>query len=229
MRLRSIAVTAVAASALAAVIAPTAHAYDADTYSYAAGHMIQPSDIPSALQMKSAMGFTANQNTDKVWLCSDGDTSIGYPGGTDVFYANYYGKSADQTTTLAESVMQYDSATDAIKAFNSLKKQLKKCDGKSSGVETYEDGSSETWSRLVTSGSVPMVSVVGVDSQFLNINYTNDSSGSNYDSDNYQVFTLLNDVIITTAYYTGVELNISTDKRKQVNQVAFNSVSRWLD
>lgn len=228
MRMRSaIGIVAVAAASLVA-LAPAATAYDADRYSYAAGHMIQPSDIPASLQIKPGMNFNANPNSDKVWLCSKGSGWRGFPGGTDVFYANYTGKGSSGLS-MSESVMQYDTFTSAQKAFASLKKELKKCDGKASGTESYEDGSSEQWSRLTTSGSVPMVTVVGVESQFLNVNYTNASGTSTYSSDNYQVFTLVNDVIITTSYYTGNELNIDTATRKQINQVAFNAVSRWLD
>ena len=47
-------------------------------------------------------------------------------------------------------------------------------------------------------------------------------------SDGYNVYTLVNDVIIDTGYYTGSELNMSTNQRKDVNQAAFNAVTRWL-
>ena len=234
MRMRSaIGIAAVAAASLVA-LAPAATAYDADRYSYAAGHMIQPSDIPASLQIKPGMNFNANPNSDKVWLCSKDSSWLGYPGGTDAYNANYYGKKKNsETVTLTQSVMQYDSFTDAQKAFSSLTKQLKKCDGKASGTDIFEDGSSLQWSRLTTSGSVPLVTVVGVESQSLNVNYTSSnttSSGDSVDnSDNYQVYTLVNDVIITTSYYNGDTLNIDSGTRKQINQVAFNAVSRWLD
>ena len=42
------------------------------------------------------------------------------------------------------------------------------------------------------------------------------------------MYSLVDDVIITTNFYTGSELNLPTKKRKAINQVAFNAVSAWL-
>ena len=50
-----------------------------------------------------------------------------------------------------------------------------------------------------------------------------------YASDTYTVYTLLNDVIISTSYTTGNLENIPTKQRAKVNQVAFTAIDRWLD
>lgn len=228
MRARlALAVTAVAVGV--AVAAPAAHAYDVDRYTYAAGHMIQPSDIPAGLSMKPAMNFSAGPDFGKTWLCSKGSKSVEYVAGTDSYFANYSGR-ANTMSNVGVSVSQFDSSDAADKAFAQLKKKISNCDGTTTGSNSYEDGTSTPWERLVTSGVVPGVTVTGVQSLFLNVNF-NDASGGvgeSSNSDNYQVFTLVDDVIISTNYYTGSELNIPTSQRKLVNQVAFNAVTRWV-
>lgn len=227
---------AVAASAVAAVgLAVPAQAYDRELYSYAAGHMISHSDIPASLNAKKGANFNASPMSGKSFLCGDENTRVEFAGGQMQFNVNYVGKK--DSAGIGVSVTQYASATQAIKAFNELKAGLKKCEGPASGQQTFDDGSTDSWSRLNTTGSVPLVTVAGVASVFMNENYEDVSSGSadgtydggTYSSDNYNVYTLVDDVIINTSRYTGSELNMTTKERRAVNQVAFNAVTRWLD
>lgn len=220
------AVTAVAAVGLAA----PAQAYDRDLYAFAAGHMIGHEDVPASLNVKKGANFGAFPNTGKNFVCGDATRQIEYTGGDYQFSMSYDGRKG--ATGVNVLVSQYSSAQQAIKAFNQLKKAVGECSGPASGQETYDDGSTDTWSRLTTTGNVPLVTVTGVPSVFLNENYEDVTAGeypNRYTSDNYSVYTLVDDVIITTSRYTGSEINMSTKERRAVNQVAFNAVTRWVD
>ncbi len=226
---------AASAALLGVVAAAPAQAYDRELYAYAAGHMIGHEDIPASLNAKKGANFGAYPTSGKNFLCGDDNTRVEFAGGQMQFSVNYIGKK--DSAGVGVSITQYGSASQAIKAFNELKAGLKKCEGPASGQQTFDDGSTDTWSRLNTTGSVPLVTVAGVASVFLNENYEDVTSGSadgtygggSYSSDSYSVYTLVNDVIINTSRYTGSQLNMSTKERKAVNQVAFNAVTRWLD
>lgn len=220
-----------AASVVAVVgLSAPAQAYDRELYSYAAGHMIGANDVPAPLQIRKDAFFNAAATSDRNFLCGNADRLVHYPGGEHMFSINYNGrKGADGVDV---NVVQYASAQKAIRAFNQLKKGLQECSGPASGQETFDDGSTDTWSRLTTTGNVPLVTIAGVQSVFLNENYedvTSGEFGGRYVSDTYNVYTLVNDVIINTSHYTGSELNMSTKERRAVNQVAFNAVTRWVD
>jgi hypothetical protein len=227
--MKKIALAAAAAFTITAVAAPAAQAYDAEAFSYAAGHMLQEKDVPESIGLNDTMNFTASTNAD-FYVCSKGDRSISIPSGKNSFLAGYDSKKGVEGS-LNIAVTQYATSTSAIKAFGKLKKALTTCAGATGGTQTYDDGTTDTWARLATTGTVPAVTITGVPSLFLNTNYTDIASGpdsSQYSSDSYNVYTLVDDVIITTNYYTGSELNLPTKKRKAINQVAFNAVSAWL-
>lgn len=220
-----------AAVAVAGVgLAAPAQAYDRDLYAYAASHMVDYRDIPASLKVRKGASFYANPSTGKSYLCGDDQKSVDYPGGKYNFSINYQGRGRDGGINV--NVVQYESNEKAIAAFNALKKGLRECAGATNGQQTYEDGSTDTWSKLTTTGNVPSVTITGVPSVFLNLNYEDVVSGTftdRYTSDNYSVYTLVNDVIINTGHFTGSELNMSSAERRAVNQVAFNAVTRWLD
>lgn len=221
-----------AATAVAAIgLATPVQAYDRELYAYAAGHMIGYQDIPAPLSVKKSASFNAYSASGETYLCGDDSKNVTYPGGQYQFSINYLGRKDGMSVSV--TVTQYASARAAIRAFDALKKAVKQCEGSASGQQTYEDGTLDTWSRLTTSGSVPLVTVAGVESIFVNVNYDdvtiNSDEENRYSSDAYDVYTLVNDVIIDTSHYTGSELNMSTKERRAVNQVAFNAVTRWLD
>lgn len=230
MNMKKFAVAAACIAVAGVGLAAPAQAYDRDQYSYAAGHMIGHEDIPASLNVKKGADFGAFPSGGKNFLCGDETKRVEYPGGELEFNVNYNGKKG--TSGINVSISQYASASRAIRAFNALKDGLKQCEGPASGQNTFDDGSTDTWSRLNTTGNVPLVTIAGVPSVFLNQNYedvTSGDDGGTYSSDSYTVYTLVGDVIINTSRYTGSELNMSTKERKAVNQVAFNAVTRWLD
>lgn len=228
--MRKFAVTAACVAFAGVALAAPAQAYDRDLYSYAAGHMIEQSDIPASLAVKKGADFSAFPTTGKAYLCGDENKSIEYAGGDYQFSMSFTGRKKRMGVQV--SVNYYPSSTAAIRAFDDLKKKLQECVGAANGQNTFEDGSVDTWSRLTTSGNVPSVTVAGVSSVFLNQNYDDVTTGTfndRYGSDQYNVFTLVNNVIINTSHATGSELNMSTKERRAVNQVAFNAVTRWVD
>lgn len=238
MKFRS-AVVLVSASALAlgvAVVAP-AQAYDKKSYEYAAGHMIDRKDIPVSLgAFRKAMGFNAFQSIGKPQLCvlpggpSVPDTEVTFPGGRLQFEANYNSKG-DGPQSLWVTVLQYADAQKAIAAFDEAKKEAKKCTGTVTSSFTDPDsGAVSTYTVMTENGVVPSVTTTGVESLFVNVNSdsTATSQEAPYRSDQYSVFSLVNNVIITTNYRTDATLNIKTKKRKAINQVAFNAETAWL-
>ncbi len=226
--MKKIALAAAAALAVTAMAAPAAQAYNAEAYSYAAGHMLQPKNVPASFGVDSRLDFGAAR-AFPMFICSVDSNEVKVPGGVHVFNANYRSKKVEGNLSI--TVNQYASPVKAIAAFNALKKAAAKCSGQKAGTQTFEDGTTDSWARLTTNGTVPAVTITGVPSVFLNENYSDVASGpdgSEYSSDQYSVYTLVDDVVISTNYYTGSELNISTKKRKAVNQTAFNAVTAWL-
>lgn len=223
---------AVTATASLAAAAP-ALAYDRDAYAYAAAHMLESDDLPSSLgDFGSNMAFNASQNSEKIYLCYLGDKAVTAPGGSFTFGASFYESRKDAAgNSLNQTVTQYSSAQKAISAFEKLTKAVKGCTGTTTQTWPDEDGTTQTSSSLTTNGKVPMVTEVGVESVFVNQNYLSTSSDDSeiYANDTYTVYTLLDDVIIATAYNTGNLENVPTKQRTKVNTVAFTAIDRWLD
>ena len=228
--MKKVAIIAASVAIAGVGFAAPAQAYDRDLYAYAASHMVDYRDIPASLKVRKGASFNANPSTGKSYLCGDDQKSVDYPGGKYNFSINYQGRGRDGGINV--TVNQYESNEKAISAFNALKKGLRECAGAANGQQTYEDGSVDTWSRLTTTGNVPLVTIAGVPSVFMNMNYEDVVTGEysdRYTSDTYNVYTLVNDVIINTSRYTGSQLNMPTAERRAVNQVAFNAATRWLD
>jgi len=219
--------TAVVASV---VVAVPAQAYDREAYEYAAGHMVRSGDVPSILgNFGQRMTFGASPTDGKLYICFIKDKQVSAPGGRYAFGALFNERKGGRNLT--SSVNTYESAEDAISAFETLKTEIKNCQGSTTQTFTDNDGSTQTSSSLTTNGKVPMVTEVGVESVFVNQNYleTSSTGSDGYSGDNYTVFTLLNDAILSTNYNTGGSLeNIPTKLRKKVNEVAFKAIGRWL-
>jgi hypothetical protein len=228
--------TALASSAavllLATAAAAPAFAYDPKEYAYAAGHMITPKDVAKPLTVKSKGFFNAGPDGGS-FLCRKDDNSVNYPGGVNRYSIDYNAEDGKQPS-ITVNVQQYSSSVKAIKAFDTLKKAATTCAGPASGSDNWTDENGapvvEQWSQLTTTGKVPLVTIVGVPSIFINTNYQNVVSNqeSRYSSDNYTVYTLVNDVIISTSFFSGSQLNISGPQKKAVNQTAFNAVGAWV-
>lgn len=230
--IRTALATAITTLTLVTAAVVPAHAYDPKEYAYAAGHMITPKDIPKPLSVKSSGYFSAGPD-DGSFFCRRDGKDINVSGGKTRYSINY-NPEGDRQPSVNVSVQQFASSTKAIATFRKITKALTSCAGSASGGDTWVDENGATvtqqWSQLTTTGSVPLVTIVGVPSIFLNQNYQNVTSNedSPYSSDNYTVYTLVNDVIISTAFFSGSELNISPAQKKAVNQTAFNAVSAWL-
>jgi hypothetical protein len=228
MRIRSI---VAASAAILMVSAVPAHAYNADAYSYAAGHMISVKQIPSLLGMKSGGYFNASPNSGRNWLCGDNDQRVDYPAAKYSFNISYNAKK-NPKSSISVNVNQYASSQKAEAAWQEFSKKLSSCAGQKTGTETYDDGSTDAWARNTTVGNVPLVTVAGVVSKFMDMNYTDalsDPDEHSWGSDNYSVYSLVNDVIIVTNHYNGNELNLTAAQRKAVNMTAFNAVGAWVD
>jgi len=230
-------VSTLSIAAGAVALATPAQAYDKDAYAYAAAHMIQRSDIPAVLgAFTDDMSFSAGPERGKAYLCSLDSSTDGpipqfsYPTGRLQYSANYAAKGRN-APSLWVSVMQYASASKAIAAFDVAKKQVKNCKGTFTNSFTDTDsGVVSTSTTQTTNGIVPSVSTLGVDSIFVSVNsvFSGSSEEAPFKGDQYQVWSLIDDVIITTSYNMESADNVSTQKRKAVNQVAFNAETAWL-
>lgn len=230
--IRTVIATSTAVLALIAAAAAPASAYDPEEYSYAAGHMITPKDIAKPLKVNSAGYFSAGPDGGS-FLCRKNDKDVTVPRGENRYSIDYNAEDSKRPS-VSVSIQQFSSSTKAISTFNKFMKAAKTCAGASSGSDSWaqEDGTPvvEQWSSLTTTGKVPLVTIVGVPSFFINTNYEQaiSNDASKFSSDNYDVYTLLNDVIISTSFSSGSELNITAAQKKAVNQTAFNAVTAWL-
>lgn len=235
---KSLAVLAAAATAAASLAAAApALAYDRDLYGRAAASMIERSDIPDALgTFKKGLAFNAFATSGKTFVCdvpqSDpnaSDVDVYFPGPEYMFSASYSGKGKD-APSVDVTVNQYATAEDAISAFDTLKKNVKKCSGTGSNTWTDDDGTTTTYSTALTNGVVPAVTTTGVESLFVSNNSLSESStgDSKFVNDQYTVYSLVDDVVISTQYFTNTNTNMTSKQRKAVNQVAFNAETRWL-
>lgn len=236
MRVSRITATVAAGAAVALALAPAASAYDRDAYEYAAGHMIERSDIPKGLGSFDPQPFFDAGPGLPTYLCylpsDDPDTS-----GTDVKigksryqFSAVYSPNKGPASSVSVRVMQYADADAAIKAFQNLKKESSTCTGSGSTTWVNEDGTQTTSSWMLSTSTVPSVAVVGVSSIGITQDNLSVSSpdGDRNTSDTYTVYTLVNDVIISTSYGTSGTTNLTSAQRKAVNQVAFNAVGRWV-
>jgi hypothetical protein len=227
------ALAALSTVAVSLVVAAPAQAYDRDAYVYAAGHMVRSGDIPAALgDFGQRMSFNASPSGNTLYLCAIGEKEVTAPGGA-YSYSAYFNEpqKGGNGNSLSTSVTTYASAQKAISAFETLQKRITNCKGATTQTWSDDDGTTETSSSLTTNGKVPAVTEVGVESVFVNQNYLSTSSDSSerYSNDQYTVYTLLNDAILSTTYNTGNLENIPTKLRKKVNEVAFVAIDRWLD
>ncbi len=230
--IRTALATSAAALMLVAATAAPASAYDPKEYAYAAGHMITPQDLAKPLSVKSKGYFSAGPDGGS-FLCRKNDKDVNYPGGVNRYSIDYNAPNGKRPS-ITVSVQQYSTSTKAITAFEKLSKAAKECAGPASGSDNWTDENGapvvQQWGQLTTTGSVPRVTVVGVPSVFINVNYESviSNAESRYSSDNYTVYTLVNDVIISTTFFSGSQLNITAPQKKAVNQTAFNAVGAWL-
>lgn len=228
--------TIVAASALAlglgALAAPAAQASEREAYAYAATHMPTSKDIPKALgTYRAGIFFSASPFDASIYLCDLKNDSVMVKGAKYAFNAGYRNVKRDEPGYVSVNVWQFRNSQQAIKTFNALKRDIKKCTGSETNSFNDDDGTTSSWTHNLTNGTVPSVTVTGVESVFVNSDFTFTSSQPEGDSksDNYSVFTLVDDVIIGTTYSNSVSATLSAAERKAANQLAFNAVGAWVD
>lgn len=233
---RLLAAFSAAAAALALVCAPQAAAYDREAYAYAASHMIERSDIPKALgSMGPDLTLNVNPGFANV-VCGIPTSDPGVEGEEirltkpTLEFAGNYSTPKGTGPSVQVVVLQYGTDDRAIKAFDRLRTDIKKCTGTGSITWTDDDGNTTTYSTEVSNAVVPGVSVVGVESVSVTLNNLTESApdDSVYINDAYTVYTLVGDVIIQTSYFVNGSTNTTKQQRKAVNQMAFNAVSRWV-
>jgi hypothetical protein len=236
---RTLALSACLISAIATVAtSPPSAAYDKDAYSYAAGHMIDRSDVPLVLGiLKKTMAFSAYPSNFPLFLCSVPNAEptapsrdYSFPAGVTQFSATYNAKAEDGPS-VEVAVNQYSSAEKAIKAFDKAKAKISGCDG--TGSTTWTDpstGAVTTYSTQITNGVVPAVTTTGVESLFVSSDNLSATvpGDSKFINDTYTVLSLVDDVVIITTYYVNGNDNPTKKQRKAVNQVAFNAETAWL-
>jgi hypothetical protein len=234
MRTSTLGLFAAGALVAGVIAAPTAIAYDKAGYTYAAGHLLPAKQIPKVLGVYRANpGFSVDPDNSSIYLCyvSDTETDVRVRA-KNVNYSGFY-RNAQRNSTKNVSMNMYEFRTSqgAISAFRSLEREAKKCTGTSnSSFQDDDSGVTYTWSSTKSNGKVPSVTVAGVASVFVNVDYINGSSDRDGQdlSDSYSVYTLVNNVILQTNYSIGNAAQLTPAERKGAHQLAFNNVTAWL-
>jgi hypothetical protein len=225
-----LAATAIAASAI--VAAPSAVAYNKDAYTSAAGRMLESKKIPKVLgTYRSDLNFYASASRPQIYLCNTATANISVPGAKYVFGANYENAVKKSPKNVSFNIYQFSSSKSAINVFRTVERQAKRCTGSQSDSSTDDDGVTYSWQANLQNGKVKEVSVVGVQSVFVNADYESGSSDQDqkYLSDTYTLYTLVNDAIIATTFTNANESALTPAERKGVHQLAFNAVTAWVE
>ena len=221
----------VAVSSLALAMAP-AQAYDRESAGYAASHFLSVSQLPKEFAAKKAMNINVTSPGSRQFVCDYGTTGnkVVRAAKPEMNSMAFYNPKA-QGLSLDISVGQYKSNLAAEKAFSQLSKDIKKCDGTLSGSWSDENDNPVPYENVITSGKIPAVTVTGVQSIFTNENSNNAASGDlpAYLNDSMSIFTLVNEVIITTTGSTGSALNFTAKQKKALIQVANDMVTTWVE
>ncbi len=227
----AIAAAGVLVVSVSAVSVP-ASAYDKEAYGYAASHFLNQRQIPKVFKSKSK-GFNVltRQSSFHIPVCDYGpgeNTQVKMTRGKIQSFASYPLKGLN---SLGVTVTQYEGNVAAEKAFTSMRKDIKKCDGTRDTSFTVPDGTFYPSNTVTTTGSVPGVTVTGVKSVFIDSDHNNDAAGDlrASASDQRTVFTLVDDVIIQSEFGSGTSKNITTAQKKGLGKVAFSMVDSWLD
>jgi hypothetical protein len=221
----------VVASSMTMAVAP-AQAYDREAAGYAASHFLSVSQLPKEFAAKKAMNISVTTPALKQYVCDYGPlgNKIVWAGKPDLSTNAFYNPKG-KGLSLDINVGQYKSNVAAEKAFSQLSKDIKKCDGTFTGSWSDENDNPVPYENVITSGKIPAVTVTGVQSIFTNENSNNAASGDlpAYLNDSMSIFTLVNDVIITTTGSTGSALNFTAKQKKALIQVANDMVTTWVD
>lgn len=216
----------VAGLGIAAALASPATAYDTTAYGKYAAGFVSATDIPKSLGTFEANPSVSISPMSASWYLCDA-AKIAAP--TFAVDANFYPRK-DGQTDVGFFAYVYSSNVKAEDAFRGLVKGSAKCVGTKTTTDTTETGVSYTWTRAVTTGRVPLVTVTGVASVFLNSDTlsSNASDAGVSTSDTYSVFTLTNDTILQTQVISPQNTTLSAKQKKAANQLAFNAEGAWV-
>jgi len=210
----------------------SANAYDKEAFAYSASHFLNESQLPKAFAAKKGINVNISAPTGKSFVCSSGDTPnvrvwLAKPVRTADASYNLKSKALD----LEVMVSEYSSNGAAEKAFAQLSKDISKCDGKFTGSIAGDDGEAPmAYETVITSGKIPKVTVVGVQSIFTNLASQNSASGDvpAFLSDSKSIYTLVNNVVIMTSASTLSAQDLTSKQKDALTQVAFDMVDAWI-
>lgn len=217
---------------------PTAQAYDADGYAYAAGHLVAASDIPAVLgAYRPDPVFGAHRSHGPAVLCqvpgvdaSAPPVSVPYRGPRYSFAAVYDGRGGVDAPVLEVRIDQYRNRAKAVRAFTLASRRVVACHGTGSG--TFADpqtGMTTTYTTQVAFGLVTLapadaVKALTVTRDTMSAQTPGDARTVN---DSYTVVDLVDDAIITTTYYVNTNANPSAAQTKAVSDVALAARAAW--
>lgn len=225
------------AAALALTIAAPAQAADyRETYASAVDRSIVRSDIPSSLgSFKAAPQTMLMRSQGSLFVCPGPQSvpdGISAAGPKYTWTTTFVPKDERSGSYVGVTVNQYAKATDAIAAFRQVERRLSQCVTTTGDSWTDPDtGVKSTWSSATTVGKVPLVTIVGVPSLFVNTNRTSTSSDETegpQSNDTYMVFSLINDAIIVSSADSGSFADFTTKQKRAVHRVAFAATGAWV-
>jgi hypothetical protein len=213
--------------------ATAAQAYDREAFAHAASHYVSVKQLPKIFASKPRMNVqVADSGKIRAFVCTKGVEN-----GPEVELSksirNSFGfyEPLKGDLRLSITVNEYRTNVAAEKAFATLTKDIKKCDGDYSGSWTSEDDMVFPYRNIVTSGKIPAVTVTGVQSIFTNQNSENAAVGDQpaYLNDTLSIFTLVNDAIIMTQASTDSAVNLTSPQKKALEKVANLMVTEWVN
>jgi len=211
--------------------AAPATAYNQEAFAYSASHFLKTSQLPAEFKAKKGIQVSIGEPAFKPFVCSTpGNDGTEINMNTPMRNSNGSYNLRSKSLGLFINVNEYKSNVAAEKAFEKLTKDIKKCDGLTTGSWTDDDGTVYPYANSVTSGNIPAVTVVGVQSIFINQNSENAAAGNQpaYLNDSFNIFTLVNNVIISTQSTTGSALNLTPKQKKAMEKIANSMVTAWV-
>lgn len=220
------AIVAVALTALGSA-GPVA-AYDQDGFAYAASHMVLSVDIPANLSVKRNAKFTAENTSHQRSLCFVEDTCVGYQAGEAEYAIVYRGRASGK---LEETVVKYSTAKAAGRAFRTLLGGIDETN-EGNGRSNPDDYANIDSRPLATTSENKNYIYVGDQQAYTDIAPSSSAVIVPFTvfrtRETHTVITLLDQVVNSTNYQTGLDAEVSMKQRRSVHMVAFAATERWL-
>lgn len=224
-----------AGAASLALIAPAQAADYRDAYASAIERSVTRADVPSSLgTFRPNPDSILSPARGRLFLCAGPESvpnGITVPGGKYRFATTFTPVDEKNGTFVSVTVNEYATPTDAIRAFRQAERRLASCARTTSNSWTDPDSNvTTTFSTTATVGKVPSVTIVGVESLFVDTNSTSTGGGNDAPDaeDQYQVISLVNDAIIITTGDSGSFSNLAPSFKRGVEKLAFAATGRWV-